>query len=451
MMHRRMFPTKSILTLLPALACSLCLLIPYAGQAATDPAVENLNQLVTENRFAEAYALSVQMLDEYEGDPEFDFLYGMAALEYGYPNEAVFAFERLAFNYPDQQRVKLELARAFFQINNLAASKQLFNEVLANDPNANVRTNIEAFLLRIEEKEKSIAGTLNWYLATNIGTDSNINSATELGVISTPIGDVQLSSNGQSIDDSFMDIGGGLNYLKPLSKTRAISFNANYNLHNNIDTDSFDIGVLSGDLSYVQLLDNMRISYGARAQLVNLDGENFQKSGSLISTLQRNPGNGWSQALTGAYTLVRYDDSLNANASLRDIDQWLVSGVLGKTMGKFNHTVSIYYGNEQEVESAGKDNAQSFYGLAFSEQYQLSPEHIPYLRVSFHNSENKAPHVFFNKVRDDNTISTSLGWIWQARSNMNVTTDLTYTNNDSNLDLFSYDRVKVQTGLRYQF
>jgi hypothetical protein len=34
---------------------------------------------------------------------------------------------------------------------------------------------------------------------------------------------------------------------------------------------------------------------------------------------------------------------------------------------------------------------------------------------------------------------------------MNVTTDLTYMENDSTLDLFSYDRLRVQTGLRYQF
>jgi len=54
-------------------------------------------------------------------------------------------------------------------------------------------------------------------------------------------------------------------------------------------------------------------------------------------------------------------------------------------------------------------------------------------------------------VREDTTFSTSMGWVWQALRNMNVTTDVTYTENDSNLDLFSYDRLKVQTGLRYQF
>jgi len=359
--------SRSRSPLLLILTCSFSLLLgPLCmAAAALDPAVENLNQLIIENRFSEAYALSKQMMDEFEGDPEFDFLYGVAALESGYPNEAVFAFERLAFTYPNQQRVKLELARAFYQTNNLIASRKLFNEVLASNPTENVRTNIQAFLERIEEKETTIAGSFHWYINTNIGNDSNINSATELGIINTPIGDVELSTDGQSLDDSFMDLGTGLSFLKPLSKTSAISINGNYNLHNNIDTDSFDIGVLSGDVSYVKLINAVRMSYGARAQTVNLDGDKFQQSASLISTMQRNSGNGWSQALTGAYSAVRYDDSINANASLRDINQLLVSGVLGKSVGKFNHTVSVYYGNEQEVKSTGKDNAQTFYGVAF--------------------------------------------------------------------------------------
>jgi hypothetical protein len=59
--------------------------------------------------------------------------------------------------------------------------------------------------------------------------------------------------------------------------------------------------------------------------------------------------------------------------------------------------------------------------------------------------------VFFGRVREDETFSTSLGWIWRAMDAVNVTTDVTWTENDSNLDLFAYDRVKVQTGLRYQF
>lgn len=419
--------------------------------AAQNEQLAQLDQLVAAGRYDEAYGLSLQLLDAHEGDPEFDFLYGLAALETSRPGEAVFAFERILFSYPDQQRVKLELARAFYMSNNLSASRQLFNEVLASAPSDNVRNNIQAFLDQIDERERNIAGTFSWFLNTNVGTDTNINSATELGVISTPIGDVELSPSGQSIDDNFMDLGGGLNYVKPLSKTSALSVGGNFNLHNNVDTDAFDIGVLALDASYAHLVNSLRLSYGARAQRVALDGEEFQRSTSAIFTAQRTGNNGWSQAFTGAFTQVRFNDDINPNASLRDVDQWLISGVLGKSSGRFNHSLSAYYGDESAVDSTGKDNAQAFYGIAFSEQFQFRPNHIPYFRISMHFSENQARHVFFGRVREDETFSTSLGWIWRAMDNMNVTTDLTWIDNDSTLDLFAYDRLKFQTGLRYQF
>jgi len=430
---------------------SCALLASTFASAATDPLVENLDQMVTAGRYAEAYELSMQNMAAYEGDPEFDFLFGLAAMETGRPHEAVFAFERIVFIYPDEQRVKLELGRALFMVNNLTASRQMFEEVLATNPEENVRTNIQAFLALIDEREQTIAGSFNWFVSSGIGRDSNINSATELGVISTPIGDIELSPNGQGIEDNYFDLGTGMAYIKPLSKTSALNFGASYSNHNNIDTDAFDIGVLSGDASYSHVNDNLRFSYGARAQRVDLDGENFQNSASLITTVQRSPGDGWTQSLTGAYTAVRYDDGFNQNASLRDVNQFIVSGVIGKAVGSFFHSMSVYYGDEQAVETLGKNNAQQFYGVAFAEQIQMGTNHVPYFRISLHQSDNKAPDPIFNIEREDKTFSTSLGWIWRPTNQINLTTDVTYTTNDSNLELFEYDRVKYQTGLRYQF
>ncbi len=430
---------------------ALAMAMPLQAQELTDPVVSDLNQLVTQARYNEAYTFATQNMAQYEGEPEFDFLFGLAAMESGRPTEAVFAFERIAYTYPDQQRVKLELARAFYLTNNLPAARQLFTEVLATEPTENVQSNIQAFLTLIEERESAVTSSLTWYVTSSVGNDSNINSATELGVIPTPIGDVELSAGGQSIGDSYGDVGGGVVYAKPYSKTSALNATLNYTEHNNFSTQDFDLGVIAADMNYSRIIDDMRFSLGGRAQRVELNGEPFQDSMSLMGTWQRSSGAGWNQALTGAYTQVRFDDSINPNASLRDMNQMLVSGVLGKSAGSFYHSVSVYYGDESAVYSVGDNNAQKFYGVAFSEQFQFRPAQIPYLRISLHSSSNKARDPIFNIEREDDTFSTSLGWVWRANRNINVTTDVTYTENDSNLDLYAYDRVKYQTGLRYQF
>lgn len=452
---RRPCPPDAVsLRLIPlalSLVLSLAIALPLQAQEPTDPVVRDLNELVTQTRYEEAYIFATQHMADYEGEPEFDFLLGLAAMESGRPTEAVFALERIAYIYPDQQRVKLELARAFYLTNNLLASRQLFTEVLETEPTENVQTNIQAFLALIEERENMLTSTLTWYVASSIGNDTNINSATELGVIPTPIGDVELSANGQSIDDSYGDVGAGLVYAKPFSKTTALNASLNYTQHNNFSTQDFDLDVVAADLNYSRIIDDMRFSVGGRAQQVALNGEAFQDSASLMGTWQRSPGDGWNQTLIGAYTQIRFDDSLNANASFRDMNQMLVSGVLGKTVGSFYHSVSVYYGDESAVKSLGENNAQQFYGIAFSEQFQFRPTHIPYFRISLHSSSNQARDPIFNIEREDDTFSTSLGWVWRAGRKINVTTDVTYTQNDSNLDLYAYDRVKYQTGLRYQF
>jgi hypothetical protein len=425
---------------------------PAFAQEPSDPVVRQLNELVRVGQYEQAYAYARANLAEYEGEPEFDFLLGLAAMDSGRPTEAVFALERIAYQYPDQQRVKLELARAFYMSNNLPAARQLFTDVLATEPAPNVQTNIRAFLAEIDAREANLRGNFTWFVNSAIGNDSNINSATELGVIPTPIGDVELNPNGQSIDDSYVDLGGGVSYTRPFSKTSAISASANYTQHNNLSTSDFDLDILAADVSYAHIVrETMRLTYGARVQRVNLDSEPFQDSASVITSWQRSAGGGWSQAVTGAYTQVRFDDGINANASFRDVNQVLLSGVLGKTDGRFFHSISAYVGDESAVKSLGKNNAQQFYGIAFSEQFQFSPAHIPYFRISLHRSENEAPDPIFNIEREDDTFSTSLGWIWRAHRKVNVTTDVTYTDNESNLDLYTYDRVKYQTALRYQF
>ena len=104
-------PIKLRLHMLPVLLM-LAAAEPVLAQEPTDPVLRQLDDLIKRGQYEEAYALASANLDQYEGEPEFDFLLGLAAMDSGRPTEAVFALERIAYLYPDQQRVKLELARA---------------------------------------------------------------------------------------------------------------------------------------------------------------------------------------------------------------------------------------------------------------------------------------------------------------------------------------------------
>lgn len=425
--------------------------------ATNESPIPEMDNLISAGQYQEAFARGEANLAEWEGDPQFDFLYGLAGLESGNPNEAVFALERVAATSRDgvlRERARLELARAYFVTNNLTAAENLFNVVLANNPPANVRQNIEAFLQLIEARRNSQEPTLSWTIASAIGSDGNINSATSNGLIDTPlVGEIELNPDGQQIEDQYSNTTLSMAYVYPFTRDQSLNFNLNLVHLDNFDTDQFDIDNLRGTVAYAWGNETDRFRHGLVASKVNLDGSSFQKSLGLNSSWQRNWGGGWYNSLSASYSQIRYDTGGNASNALRDVNQFLLTAGVTRINGAFTHTANIYRADESpEYPNGGKHNGRDYIGAAYSLLYRLNARHTPYLRASIQDVEHDSNHpVFFNTVRQDDTQSLTFGWFWQLQRNLMITGEAAYTDNTSNISLFDYTRFKYQAGFRYQF
>ena len=269
---------------------------PVFAAENPSPAPE-MNNLITLGQYQQAYDLGAANLAEWEGIAEFDFLFGLAALESGNPNESVFALERAAAtsgNAVLRSRARLELARAYFVTNNLLAAETLFNTVLATNPPVNVQQNIQAFLQLIESRRNSQAPSFDWTLSSVFGSDSNVNSATSNGLIDTPlIGQIELDPSGQETDDTFTNTTLRMDYKYPITRFRSLNVNLNLSHLDNLDTDQFDIDNLRGELAYNWGNEVHRFKHGVSSSKVNLDQNGFQKSMALNSSWQRAGENGW--------------------------------------------------------------------------------------------------------------------------------------------------------------
>ena len=197
--------------------------------AQTPPPTAQLNQLVSAGQFAEAFEVGNSQLDAWEGDSEFDILFGIAALETGNVNESIFALERVVVTGETsilRQRARLELARAHLLTNNLPASEALFTEVLASNPPQNVQDNIQAFLALIEARRNSQRSLFTFSVAPQFGHDDNINSATANGLVDTPlIGEIELGADGLKTADDFADLTVGLGFRRPFTRDTSIDAN----------------------------------------------------------------------------------------------------------------------------------------------------------------------------------------------------------------------------------
>ena len=106
---------------------SLLLASAHLLAAEDESPVPAMEALVTQEQCQQAFALGQENLNEWEGDPDFDYIFGLAALESGDANDSVFALERVAATATDpglRALARLELARAYFVTNNLTAPEK---------------------------------------------------------------------------------------------------------------------------------------------------------------------------------------------------------------------------------------------------------------------------------------------------------------------------------------
>ena len=66
--------------------------------------------------------MAERQLELYEGTTDFDYYYGLAAIDAGELSKEIFALQRVLYRYPDFVAAELELARGYYLLgqNNLA-------------------------------------------------------------------------------------------------------------------------------------------------------------------------------------------------------------------------------------------------------------------------------------------------------------------------------------------
>lgn len=427
------------------------------GLAQMPPPSAQLDDLISAGQYQQAYQIASASLEEWEGDTQFDFLYAIAAIESGFPNEAVFALERVVQTAEDatlRQRARLELARAHLLTNNLVASESLFNQVMLTNPPQNVQDNIQAFLNLIESRRENQRTSFSWSIAPTVGHDDNINSATSYGLIDTPlIGEIELNPEGLKTEDTFVDLTLGMAYKRPITRDQSLDASLTLNRHDNQSTSQFDMDYLLGDVSYSYGSQVNRFRHSLQTQRVYLDKEAFQSTLRLNNSWQQAGANGWYRSVSAAFSTTSFDNTTaSPNNDLKDINQILISGTLTKLTPSFTNSFTVFYASDDAKESAGEHNGRGYYGVAHSVQWRLSNQHTPYLRVSFQETEHDAEHpVFFMDKRNDSTVSGTLGWLWQYNRRLSINSEMLFTEADSNIPLFEHTRFRYQAGLRFQF
>ena len=414
-------------------------------EAVDRSALASLDALLERRDWEGAWIEARELRAAWEGDPGFDYLFGIAALEAGHPDEALFSLQRVLFFDPDQIRVRAQLARAHFVGGDLDQAEAEFRRVLEGAPPPAVAGSIQGYMDEIDRLRSARSPRLLARLDFRAGWDDNVNGATSDAVVSTPVGDFELGENGRALSSPFTESALNLVYEHPLSRRRTVDLVLAATLRHNFDQHDFDLDVYRLEAGLAEEEGARRIRGALRGTVVMLGDDRFQQSAGAGVALEWNPGR-WRLGLDLDATVVRYPED-----GRRDVTQ-----LLGALRGTYLRprdllTVGVFAGTELALEGDGEFNGRDLAGFSAAWQRSALPGHVPYVRYRLLAARHHADHPVFAERRRDLRQTAAVGWNWFVADGIAARAELDYTETRSSLDLFDQDRLRIETGLSYRF
>ncbi len=433
---------------LPKYVCVLCfsIVITLSTPSLQAADIHQLQTLIKQKKYPEAYQIASALAATLDGQADFDFLYAMAAIEAGHPDYAIFALERLSYDFPDNGRIKIELARAYFLAGDNKNAKALFQQVLNTSPPANVVQNIHIFLTLIERQDLARKSRLSAAITLTTGWDSNFNSAPDLNVIQIGKLSFNLNENSRQQSTYYTGLDANLNYHQAMNKNFYLDYGAYYQQRNNHgnNLDTITTGIV---IAPTILKDNHRYRIPLQYQQLELDKTSYSRYGSLGIewTPRGKPNSQWTHFLQ--YGKLNYINQPN-----RDMTLVILGSAYQYITPKSNlYQAAVFYNDQSSKLDTGKANETDTFGLRSYMKWPLSTKHSIYSKFLLETMKYGATNPVFGVTRKDNLLSAAIGWEINLNNVTVLAAETEYLTNSSNIDLYKYDRKSAFISLRYNF
>ncbi|MEH6347796.1 MAG: tetratricopeptide repeat protein, partial [Bermanella sp.] len=413
--------------------------------------LENLAALNNMKMFPQAFELAGRLVEKLEGNTEFDFQFGMAAVETQHYDQALFAFERLVLNEGDQPRYRLELARTHFYLRNLERSEIEFNRVLKQNPPKAVKDNVYAFLLRINDLKQSIEPRFSVSLDISAGFDSNINSATNENFLPNEelvfINDVRLDDDSQETESGYWGTLFNLNYLRPLTKRSAVDFKIATSNKTNAELQDYDLTTALTEAGYNYYFGGFQVRGGTRYQFIGVDGDKFLDVGSMIAEGYFTTKKGFKYGISAWAGLSVYEDDDDG-----DMNQSEISFSISSPQQKHSWAVHLLAGLDEAVEDVNNFNGKEYQGITL-QSTNLWGNRISYYGVlsAVETEYDEINRALYSRLREDTSITFIAGWRYSYNARLGFRNDYSVNDVDSTLEANTYRRSKVEFGMSYSF
>ncbi len=407
-----------------------------------------IDKLNKQQAYQQAYLLARQNRENHEGEPRFDYLYGLAALQTGHYNEAVFALERVTATEPAVIRPRLELARAYLKLNNNKAAIREFKRVLSLNPPDVVRQNVNHYLTSLQtDSWENRRAVINSLLSLSFGFDDNINFGFDDDEIVLPVfGNIRLNADSVKQDSGFAEARYQLNYRKADSHHFNRFSSAAITHRDYFDNGDFNLTDLDIRTGFTFNKNKYQYQMVLRDRPVLLGGEFYTNTIGLDVALRR--GLGLGSVLTAVVSLEDYSHKVE---SLRNRSRAILSAKVDKKSGNNIHQFSAFYGEEFPYDNAGKQFSRDLVGIGYRLAHTWNVKNKSTLKLAYQHNKHQGPYPIYPDAREDDRLTLKLGHERKLSKNLNLIMDVQYSDNDSNLKLYDVTRTQAKIGVRYEW
>jgi hypothetical protein len=472
----------------------LCLATSLSFAASS---VEIARDLLDQYRNQEAYDILKQD-DASMGQKTYDLLLGQIASNISKPDESAVACERVAINEPDNIDAKFCLAKAYFDLGQYRRSREILFSI---DSQRHNHYEIQELKDQINKKINTLKRPWRIYGKFNAGWDSNVTTATNGDYINTvPLNNAeniwkvpewvldQMKSDlkNWSDDDHPIDIQAAYAYEYELyknsieafrSKIRSlnrklsspyispqIGINGHHKL-NNIegiwywDTNlqhrlysneaDFDISKFNIALGINQPINQLYLLDAALYYQEYLFSYKRYRKASVIML-------GLSKSITLHNILRLYID--NGILNYAQQKQRNVYDYAGGFEWKYAHNKNFlslkgFIGRQQPRFKSGAAHyrGNNYYGAKLTGTHKLTKKFSFGTELTYQHIQFDAKRFENGNIRRDSFYDMSISTRYNLKPCYDWYVQCTYTNNNSNLFLYKYDRVDLFTGISFKF
>lgn len=438
-----------------AVAVALSLLVaalPFCASA--DELVDRARSLMAKRDARGAYALLAPEASSRAGDPDFDYLLGIAALDTGRNTEAVFALERVLAVQPGNAEARAEIARAYFNLREYKAARREFENVKGAAPPAPVVSTVDRYLSAIRTADPEGRPTARFYVEGFAGYDSNVNSATADRSVGIPAfgGTVfQLGNSASKLGDAFWGAAAGVATRMPINERWALLAGFNGSRRWNGTHSQFDS-------SFIDF--NAGVQHRRERDLFTLVGQynEFTVYDPIYTAAYRQAAGGTAQwqrdlnARSQASAYVQYAALDYPDQSVRNSNRWVAgAGLAHAYRGGLKVYGAGYLGTDQERASNQSHIGFQLGGLRLGGDYPLRDNLLVFANAAYERRQYGGADPLFLVDRSDNQYTGSVGLLWEPVRGWRVTPQVLAFRNDSNISINTFSRIIGEVRLRREF